>query len=157
MAVNTLTHRLLFFYLFFCVIEMRIALFVVLSCVCICFVHCVTITNWGNVHTRSIGAERVVEKSSWLRVKTHTFSYPKVDFDSFSFEIYSIKNLSRSFFPFLQHNSSAPIIGITHMDFKQHPVSVKFVKGFIGDRNITIQIDSQRGHGINSTFIFFTY
>lgn len=83
LAVNILTPAVVWFIDF--LVGMRIALFVVLSCVCICFVHCVTITNWGNVHKKSIGAVKVFEKSSWFRVKTHTFTYPNVSFFSLEF------------------------------------------------------------------------
>lgn len=47
------------------------------------------------------------------------------------------------------------IAGIKHIDYKSHPVSVKILNGGIGYHTATIEITSQRGHGINSTFIFY--
>lgn len=50
-----------------------------------------------------------------------------------------------------------PILGIKHIDFKSHPVNVTFVKGGVGFNNVTVNIESQRGHGINSTFYFYGF
>lgn len=56
---------------------------------------------------------------------------------------------------FSQVPMTVPIAGIKHSDFKSHPVSVLFISGGIGYRNVTIQITSQKGHGINSRFTFY--
>lgn len=42
------------------------------------------------------------------------------------------------------------------MDNQSHPVDVKFLSGGIGEREVTINIVSQLGHGIQSTFVFYT-
>lgn len=55
-----------------------------------------------------------------------------------------------------QQPSSFPIVGIRHMDYKSHPVKVDIINGGIGQRAISLHLKSQRGHGINSTFIFYT-
>lgn len=68
----------------------------------------------------------------------------------FSFESFLINILI-----FEQGSPTFTIDGIQHLDYKSHPVSVT-LKGNIGDRSITLEIESQRSHGINSTFIFFT-
>lgn len=41
------------------------------------------------------------------------------------------------------------------VDHKSHPVKVNLL-GKLPAKNITIQIISQRGHGINSTFTFYS-
>lgn len=58
---------------------MKFALFLVLSCLGVCFVNSMTVTSWGNTNARTLGTENVIVKSSILRVKTHTFTYPKVN------------------------------------------------------------------------------
>lgn len=50
---------------------------------------------------------------------------------------------------------AVPIAGIRHIDFKSHPIEVQFKEGGIGYHTTTIQLTSQKGHGINSTFIFY--
>lgn len=57
-------------------LNMKFAVFLVLLSVCL--VSSVKITNWGNVHGRTLGTENVVVKSSMLQVKTHQFTYPRV-------------------------------------------------------------------------------
>lgn len=154
----TYSYQLLFYSLF----TMKITVFVVLSCLCICYVHAVSITNWGNVHGRSAGTEKVFVKSSSKRIKTHTFTYPRVNGmtvfqPSNQMPFFSLNSLKLTIiFHWPQNNSSAPIVGIKHLDNKSHPANVAFVKGFIGSRNVTIRIDSQLGHGIDSTFVFYT-
>lgn len=168
---------------------MKFVVFVFLSCLAVCFAS-VKVTNWGNVNARTMGTENVLVSSSFMQVKTHTFTYPKV---SWFFWFYKISFLYWNHFSevkrenienfvsfcyillltifvtlskkpfikmlnflFFQGQSAYAIYGIKHMDYKSHPVSVRFLKGDIGSRNITIQIESQRNHGINSTFIFYT-
>lgn len=63
-------------------VTMKITVFILLSCLCIGFVHSVSITNWGNVHGRNTGTEKVVVKSASSRIKSHTFTYPRVKFIS---------------------------------------------------------------------------
>lgn len=63
---------------------MKIAVFVVFSCLCICFVHSVKEQQWGNTLGRTLGIERVVKISELLKVKTDSFTFPKVNL-SFDF------------------------------------------------------------------------
>lgn len=50
-----------------------------------------------------------------------------------------------------------PVGGIKHIDYKQHPVKAIFSNGGIGKNNVTVYLESQKGHGINSTFIFYRF
>ncbi|KAG4066514.1 hypothetical protein HA402_007150 [Bradysia odoriphaga] len=47
------------------------------------------------------------------------------------------------------------IIGIKHIDWSQHPVQTEITDGGIGRNYVTIEITSQAGHGIESSFIFY--
>ncbi|XP_055306309.1 uncharacterized protein LOC129570644 [Sitodiplosis mosellana] len=113
---------------------MKFAVFVILACLSVALVNTANppkITTWGQVTSRTLGTKNVVATSSILQIKTFKFTFP-------------------------EGQGTNTIFGIQHFDFKSHPVSVRFLKGGIGQRNVTLQIDSQRGHGINSTFIFYT-
>lgn len=57
---------------------MKFAVFLVLSCLCICLGNSVRVTDWGNVNARTLGTENVIVKSSILQVKTYLLAYPKV-------------------------------------------------------------------------------
>lgn len=56
---------------------------------------------------------------------------------------------------FFQYKSYQPIRGIKHLDYKSHPSNVKFLKGAIGSFNVSLEVTSQSGHGIQSSFIFY--
>lgn len=58
---------------------MKFAVFVVLSCLCICLANSLTVTSWGNINARTLGTKNVVVKSSMMQVKTFKFTYPEVD------------------------------------------------------------------------------
>lgn len=49
-----------------------------------------------------------------------------------------------------------PIVGIRHVDFEPNPSKVQFSSGKIGDEQITLDLRSHRGAGINSKFTFYT-
>ncbi|XP_031637180.1 uncharacterized protein LOC116349744 [Contarinia nasturtii] len=91
----------------------------------------VTTNVWGTVTNRTLGSKSIVVTSSMLQVKETTFTYP-------------------------QGQSNYTIHGIKQMDYKSYPSTTTFLKGGIGQRNVTIKLTSQRGHGLNSTFIFYT-
>lgn len=55
-----------------------------------------------------------------------------------------------------QQPSPMRIVGIKHMDHKSHPIRVKIVGGGIGQNAVKLKLKSQRGHGIQSTLIFYT-
>lgn len=60
---------------------MKFTLFLVLSCLSIvCLVSAQTVTNFGYVGGNKLGTETVVVKSTPLRVKEFTLTYPKVRF-----------------------------------------------------------------------------
>lgn len=61
-----------------------------------------------------------------------------------------------TFLFFSQNGGTSQIIGIKHTDYKSHPVKVTLQAFVIGDPKVTIQIESQRNHGINSEFTFYT-
>ncbi|XP_031636684.1 uncharacterized protein LOC116349416 [Contarinia nasturtii] len=110
---------------------MKLSVFLILSCLCI-YASCVKEQVWGDTshNVREIGTETVVVPSTMLQVKTHVLHFPRV--------------------PLV-----APIAGIRHLDKKSHPVQIRFLKGGIGYNNVSIEITSQRGHGINSEFTFY--
>lgn len=56
---------------------------------------------------------------------------------------------------FSQGRSPHPIVGIQHLDYEVRPSSVRFLKGGIGQQNVTLFVQSQRDFGINSTFVFY--
>ncbi|XP_055306310.1 uncharacterized protein LOC129570645 [Sitodiplosis mosellana] len=113
---------------------MKFAVFVILACLSVALgsiVNPLKITTWGRITSITLGTKNVVVTPSILRIKTFKFTFP-------------------------EGQGTNTIFGIQHFDFQSHPVSVRFLKGGIGQRNVTLQIDSQRGHGINSIFIFYT-
>lgn len=108
---------------------MKFAVFIAL-CLCICLANAGNqpkVSSWGKINGRVIGTENVVVTSSIWQVKTYHLNF------STPFQIW----------------------GIQHLDYKSHPVKIIFEKGSFGDRTMSLKIESQRGHGINSTFIFF--
>lgn len=108
---------------------MKFIVFVAL-CLSICAISTgknATETNWGNVYGRVITSNNIVVTSSFMQIKTHKLNY----------------------------SSPLPVWGIKHLDYKSHPVKVNFVKGSLGERVWNIIIESQRNHGINSTFVFY--
>ena len=54
-----------------------------------------------------------------------------------------------------QISLNVPIAGIKHIDYKQHPVKVDILSGGVGFHTVTIEVTSQKGHGINSQFVFY--
>lgn len=53
-------------------------------------------------------------------------------------------------------NISFTIVGIKHQYYEITPVNITFISGGVGHMNATINIESQKDHGINSTFTFYT-
>lgn len=45
--------------------------------------------------------------------------------------------------------------GIEHIDQRKHPSSFNVKKGGVGQQSVEIEVESQRGQGINSTFRFY--
>lgn len=134
-----------------------------LSLVCIHYSDSVKVTTWGNVNLKFLGIKFVHEDSSWLRKKQLTFTFPVVCiimfffFFLFSNQCKMCVNYLKIIFYFqYPYPTNQIIYGIKHIDFKQHPINVTFLDGNIGSRTVTIHCESQRGHGINSTFVFYT-
>lgn len=55
---------------------MKFFAILLLSCVCMCY--SVTVTTWGNVHAKTMGAQKVIVTSSVLGTTRQTFTYPNV-------------------------------------------------------------------------------
>lgn len=70
---------------------------------------------------------------------------------------YYNSNYYNFFFFIIKNPSNLTILGIKHFDYKSHPVNVEFGYGGIGYNYAEIKVTSQRGHGINSLFIFYGY
>lgn len=148
-------------------IKMKLAVFFVLACLSVCCVNSVTVNTWGRITNRTLGTKNVTVASSIFTVKNYTLTFPEVSCVEQKCVIYKwlveinwlkincLFCFGLSFFVF-QYVNYNQIHGITHIDYKSHPTSVRFLKGGIGQLNVTLQILSQRGHGINSTFIFYT-
>lgn len=47
------------------------------------------------------------------------------------------------------------IKGIRHVDYKSHPIKTEIISGGVNHREVKIYLQSQKGHGINSTFVFY--
>lgn len=133
---------------------MKLISLIVLSCLCICFANAAKITTWGNVNGRQLDTKNVALGSIPLTVITFTFTYPHVIYLQFEQSVFFWN--FHDIYSFFKGIGSVPIHGIKHIDYKQNPVEVHFIKGDIGDRNVTIKLKSQRGHGINSSFTFYT-
>lgn len=138
---------------------MKFAAFVVLSCACICIAHSVSVTSWGSPTGRIIGYKNITMGTIHGRKSNVTFTYPPVNLISnFKFQKYqmspkaTIKSVCCCFF---QGKSFQAIRGIKYLDYAWRPSAVKFLKGYVGARNVTIQVQAQPGYGINSTFIFY--
>lgn len=148
---------------------MKFAVVAILSCLCIFSTGLQTDTIWGNVNhnVRQIGTETIKVPSTIWKVKTHTFSFPRVR-RSHSFQVDSIEinilTISLTFPKFQcemnifsQIPLTVPIAGIRHIDYKSNPIQVEFIKGGVGYFETTLLLTSQKGHGINSTFIFYAH
>ncbi|XP_031637130.1 uncharacterized protein LOC116349715 [Contarinia nasturtii] len=112
-----------------CEITMKFAIFLVLAYFSCCYA--INETVWGVETQNLLGNKKVEISSSIFQVKEYTFTFPDMP-------------------------GKFPIYGIKHVDYKSHPVTVKFLKGGLGDYFVTIHIQSQRSHGIKSEFVFFT-
>ncbi|XP_055306312.1 uncharacterized protein LOC129570646 [Sitodiplosis mosellana] len=110
---------------------MKFAVFVILACLSVCYINAVNpkIQTWGQITSRTLGTKNIVIPSSPYQSKNFTFYYP-------------------------EGQSTYPIYGIQHFDFTLNS-TVRFLKGGIGQRNVTLFVESQRGQPINSTFIFY--
>lgn len=70
--------------------------------------------------------------------------------------IYFILFLSSEIFQKWYNINDLKINGILYLDFADHPTNIKFITGGIGKPFVTIYIQSEPGHAINSKFWFFT-
>lgn len=146
----------------------------VLSCLCICLAkddH-LAVKIWGRVNGRELATENIIVDSYIMKKQIKTITFPRVSYIKIEDWIIKLENLLKfdskkylfsikaHIFIFLNSIQDGPgyypITGIKHIDHKEHNVEVSFVKGDIGHRSIELRIKSQRGHGINSTFIFYT-
>lgn len=136
---------------------MKSSVFLLLACFCVCSVISVNEQSWGNVNARQIGYERVIEKSTILLVQTRKVNFPPVRFIiKLFFDCNSKTLLNHCFIRiFLQHPLVNPILGIKHIDYKSHPIKISIVSGGVNFKYVTLLLESQRGHGINSTLIFY--
>lgn len=134
----------------------------ILVCLAVCCVNSATVTTWGNTNLREMGRHREFALPNTNQFyhgnqfQIRNFTYPRVrNFRSINTE------LSLTFLSFLSQNMNyyqprQRIAGIKHIDHSSRPVKVDFKNStVIGSYNVTIQLTSQRGHGINSTFIFY--
>lgn len=140
---------------------MKFAVFVAF-CLCVCLTNAGNqprVESWGNVNGRIFLTENVTVKSSKWRAKEYYLQTPGVswiilDILTIPWYLFNLKIFHSTFS--IQGVPTFTIDGITHMDYKSHPVTVILKKGKLGDRSIMIKIESQRSHGINSTFIIYT-
>lgn len=152
---------------------MKFAVFIVVACLSVCCINAAnpTITTWIQVNSTTEITKNIVVPSSFLRVKSYTFSYP--DVSTTFFQLFEMKlifcvqdflhisddfcnTLTISFLYSVQAYSRNKIKGIEHKDFTSNPATVRFLIGGVGHNNVTLEIESQRGYGINSTFTFYT-
>lgn len=140
---------------------MKFSLLLIILCLC-AYASCHQETLWGNTdwNVRELGTETIVVTSSWFEVKQHNFTFPRVSIGSIYFNWVQFRgnncnqklNYSMNH---LQNGGTVQISGIKHVDYKSHPVNVRFINGGLGFLSVSIEITSQRGHGINSTFTFY--
>lgn len=50
-----------------------------------------------------------------------------------------------------------PVIGFEHTDDTKTKIKVEIMAGNLNKNQITLRLKSKRGHGINSSFKFYTY
>lgn len=144
---------------------MKIAAFFILLCACICVVHNIPVNGNNERATHVLGHERatrllgiaiIVKKSSFRTIKNVTFTFAPVNYWQKSNKIH--KFLYLLFSPYnVQPQSYQRIYGIKIYDLKSHPSNATIVNGGIGLSNVTFRILSQKGHGINSMFLFYTF
>ncbi|XP_055306321.1 uncharacterized protein LOC129570654 [Sitodiplosis mosellana] len=114
---------------------MKVAVLLAFACFSVCYVIALNEVVWGTETQSVLGNKKVEVKSGIFDNKIHTYVFT---------------------FPQDPTEQRFPILGIKHVDYKSHPVTVHFLKGGIGDTSVTILVESQRGHGIKSEFVFFT-
>lgn len=56
---------------------------------------------------------------------------------------------------FLQQEIPYILAGIQHIDHEERPSNLHVLKGGVGQSFVDIKLESQRGKGINSTFLFY--
>lgn len=103
--------------------------------------------------------------SKLIARKSHTISSFVILFQSLSFAFKVINDFLISLLNFynfdllilqIDYDFFPKIGGIKHIDRASTPVSVKFIKGDVNSRSITIQIRTKSGHrGIDSHFYFY--
>lgn len=127
------------------------------------------LTTWGKVTSCVLATRRVLVVGTWSKVTNHTLNYPEVSqntisqnislkFHSHFNQIFCEKIINSIVFYFGQgRQSQYQIVGIEHFDHEFRPVNATIVKGGIGHRSVSIEIQTQAGCGINSTFVFYTF
>lgn len=150
--------------------KMKFVVCAVLLLLSVCIVTSVNVSTWGRISNRTMGTTRVEVRGTRFQVKNYTLTYPQVNWvvqlDSTYYNCFKCTDtFDRRASKFLiktnilnlsQGNSRLPIVGIQHLDYEFRPTSVRFLKGGIGQQNVTLFIQSQRDFGINSTFVFYT-
>lgn len=138
----------------------------------VCLASEVNKSTWWKVTSCRLATRNVVVAGTRNQLTNYTLIYPEVNW---TFQIFkqvnwkqfnnkrifpTKKSVSNSWdcFNLLKgRQSQYQIVGIEHLDHEFRPVSVTILKGGVGQQNATIQIQSQRSCGINSTFIFYTF
>lgn len=143
--------------------KMKFAAILVLLCICICNVHPLS-TTWGDVSGKVLDKESVRINSTPDEVKTATVTYPvsvcvlkqQIPFQ-FEWDKTNETNVHMSSL-FQNENSSkqdVTIKGIKVYDYKSNPTTATIVSGGVGSNSVTINIESQKGHGIKSVLVFY--
>lgn len=118
------------------------------------------LTTWGKVTSCVLATRRVRLGGTRSQVTNHTFNYPEVSQNILLILNWifceKIKNLIVFYFG-QGRQSQYQIVGIEHFDHEFRPVNATIVKGGIGHRSVSIEIQTQEGCGINSTFVFYTF
>lgn len=132
------------------------AIIFVLSCLAL--VSAVEEKKWGLTYGRILGKETVSAPAIASEYQIRAFAYPTVSVHLLLIFRKNEKYIIDCFFSLNLKQvplKKDPIIGIKHINHSDRPVSVEFVHGGLNRKDVAVLIKSQKGHGINSEFIFY--
>lgn len=154
---------------------MKFVVVAVLLCLSVCIVSSLKVNTFGRITNRTMGTRRIDVRATRYQTKNYTLTFPEVICFFFTFTYFwwssspenqdvtvKLQNTNNNFkwakliIFFSQGRSPHPIVGIQYLDYEVRPSSVRFLKGGLGQQNVTLFVQSQRDFGINSTFVFYT-
>lgn len=132
--------------------KMKFILFAVLLCLSVCYLNAkdpmkISLVS-GRVTDRILGTKNITVSLSFFHSQNYTFTYPKVGSNK------KKENSKRCF----DWHSLSETIAIRYSGNSAHGLQIdaSFGENFKWRRNVTIHIESQQFHGIDSKFIFYT-